>query len=71
MIKREKKTNKEEKRIMRKKRLRGRRNVRGRKGAYEENNIEIYSENIPSHNQPVSDKLFVKKIKTVRRVFNI
>jgi len=56
---------------MRKKRLRGRRNVRGRKGAYEENNIEIYSENIPSHNQPVSDKLFVKKIKTVRRVFNI
>jgi hypothetical protein len=56
---------------MRKKRARSRRNIRGRKGAYEEDNIKKFLENFPSQSQPVSDKLVVKKIKTISRVFNI
>jgi len=55
--------NKDKKKNMMKKRVRARRNVSGRKGAYEEDNIKKFSENIPSQNQPVSDKLFVKKKK--------
>jgi len=56
--------NKDKKKNMMKKRVRARRNVSGRKGAYEEDNIKRFSENIPSQNQPVSDKLFVKKKNT-------